>query len=233
MRNNASIQRQLPEKIKKLRKKGYSYRDIETTLQCSKGTIAYHLGRGQKQKLKDRDNNYKKLFPRKLTEFIYCRTTRSAYKEVIPTKTSQFRKKCRGFQFNSILKKGEHFMEKPLTLMQYCQKVWPGIRFKKNYMGKRKVVPARAVCQWTGKPEKDDMGRALMYPFFRCMLSGKIKNFEYNDASCDHINGNRLDNRIENFGLTDLTYNSMKSNRTPKTFLKEIKQIVKHLEKHI
>ena len=40
----------MKEKIYELRAKGYSYRMIEKELGCSKGTISYHLGAGQKEK---------------------------------------------------------------------------------------------------------------------------------------------------------------------------------------
>ena len=50
MRNDTSRLRGLGEQIKKLANKGMSYRQIEKQLGCSKSTIAYHLGKGQKEK---------------------------------------------------------------------------------------------------------------------------------------------------------------------------------------
>jgi hypothetical protein len=44
------------EDILKLYSEGKSYREIQLTLNCSKGTIAYHLGEGQKQKTLERSN---------------------------------------------------------------------------------------------------------------------------------------------------------------------------------
>lgn len=44
----------MKEQILKLRAKGYSYRQIQSKLGCSKGTIAYHLGEGQKEKANQR-----------------------------------------------------------------------------------------------------------------------------------------------------------------------------------
>lgn len=44
------------ENILKLRGEGKSYREIQNILGCSKGTIAYHLGDGQKQKALTRGN---------------------------------------------------------------------------------------------------------------------------------------------------------------------------------
>jgi hypothetical protein len=40
----------MKEAIFELRAKGYSYNQIKAELNCSKGTISYHLGPGQKQK---------------------------------------------------------------------------------------------------------------------------------------------------------------------------------------
>lgn len=54
MINDTSRLRGLGEKIKALAKKGLSYRQIEKELGCSKSTIAYHLGKGQKEKAKAR-----------------------------------------------------------------------------------------------------------------------------------------------------------------------------------
>ena len=47
----------LGPKIKALREQGFSYIDIQNTLNCSKGTISYHLGKGQKEKTKKRRAN--------------------------------------------------------------------------------------------------------------------------------------------------------------------------------
>ena len=47
----------LGPKIKALRKQGYSYKDIQNTLNCSLGTISYYLGKGQKEKTKQRRKN--------------------------------------------------------------------------------------------------------------------------------------------------------------------------------
>lgn len=44
------------EQILKLRAEGKSYRQIQQELNCSKGTIAYHLGEGQKEKTQSKSN---------------------------------------------------------------------------------------------------------------------------------------------------------------------------------
>ena len=54
MRNNASIKRGLKEKILDLAEQGWSYNMIKRRLNCSKSTISYHLGEGQKDKARAR-----------------------------------------------------------------------------------------------------------------------------------------------------------------------------------
>ena len=62
------------ENILKLRAEGKTYREIQEILGCSKGTISYHLGSGQKQKafqrsqkrrqiLRDKIKKYKEQYP--------------------------------------------------------------------------------------------------------------------------------------------------------------------------
>lgn len=56
------------ENILKLRSEGKSYRQIQYILGCSKGTIAYHLGPGQKDKTKERTNRARTKYSRHLWE---------------------------------------------------------------------------------------------------------------------------------------------------------------------
>jgi hypothetical protein len=52
----------LKENIFTLREKGYSYSQISNELGCSKGTISYHVGEGQKHKTNEnRKNNRRKI----------------------------------------------------------------------------------------------------------------------------------------------------------------------------
>lgn len=54
------MQTELCEKIKKLRELGRTYCEIQKELNCSKGTISYYLGDGQKKKNIDRQNEYRR-----------------------------------------------------------------------------------------------------------------------------------------------------------------------------
>jgi transposase len=70
------------ENILKLREEGKSYRQIQEILGCSKGTIAYHLGSGQKEKTHKRTRdlrsaNIEKL--RSLKESFGCADCKEMY----------------------------------------------------------------------------------------------------------------------------------------------------------
>ena len=62
MQNLQSVKRNLGQKIKNLAEQGLSYRKIQKKLGCSKGAIAYHLGKGQKKKALARQAKYKASF---------------------------------------------------------------------------------------------------------------------------------------------------------------------------
>lgn len=70
----------LKEKIFKLREEGNSYRQIQDKLKCSKSTISYYLGAGQKEKSDLRRKKRRKNPLVKKTEFF-------------KTKVNRFRKK--------------------------------------------------------------------------------------------------------------------------------------------
>jgi 5-methylcytosine-specific restriction endonuclease McrA len=53
----------MKEQILKLRDEGKTYNEIQKALGCSKGTIAYHCGQGQKQKTKYRTEQLRQNNP--------------------------------------------------------------------------------------------------------------------------------------------------------------------------
>jgi len=56
------------ENIFRLRAEGKSYREIEQILGCSKGTIAYHLGAGQKEKSHQRYKDIRASYTKRLRD---------------------------------------------------------------------------------------------------------------------------------------------------------------------
>jgi hypothetical protein len=57
------------EEILRLRSEGKTYNEIKDILGCSKGTIAYHVGEGQKQKTRERTSRSRTLRKRILWEY--------------------------------------------------------------------------------------------------------------------------------------------------------------------
>ena len=57
------------DQILELKAKGYSYREIQKIVGCSKGTIAYHIGIGQKDKTRNRTNECRTKIIRFLQEY--------------------------------------------------------------------------------------------------------------------------------------------------------------------
>jgi|TARA_B100000959_G_C14556900_1_gene450032 DNA invertase Pin-like site-specific DNA recombinase len=70
MQNDKSKKRNLGARIKALAEQGLSYRKIEKKLGCSKGAIAYHLGKGQKKKALARQAKYKAKFQMPRDEYL-------------------------------------------------------------------------------------------------------------------------------------------------------------------
>lgn len=73
------MNRNLKPKILELRKKGYCYREIANELNCSKGTVAYHLGKNQREKTNNRTKKYRTANPliKKRDTFVYLDHRRS------------------------------------------------------------------------------------------------------------------------------------------------------------
>jgi CRISPR/Cas system Type II protein with McrA/HNH and RuvC-like nuclease domain len=79
----------MKEEILKLRADGKSYNEIKSILNCSKGTIAYHCGKGQKDK-------YKKNRNRRRENILLAKTDGFKYtpkKDVKPDKKNDKNKK--------------------------------------------------------------------------------------------------------------------------------------------
>ncbi len=86
--------------IKKLRQRGYSYREIKKELGCSSGTISYHLSEGQKEKTLERTRQRRNNDPlrRKLDSFTSTRRVEKIAKEAKSTVAKLAWVKTQGFQ---------------------------------------------------------------------------------------------------------------------------------------
>lgn len=66
------MNKNLKEKILELRNQGLSYSQIKEILRCSKSTISFHCGEGQKKKMLIRQNKFRKNNPlkKKIENFL-------------------------------------------------------------------------------------------------------------------------------------------------------------------
>jgi hypothetical protein len=69
---------ELKDKILELRSQGHSYKYIENVLGCSKGTISFHCGVGQKEKSLARNNKRRKTNPLQFKIYYFCSSKRNA-----------------------------------------------------------------------------------------------------------------------------------------------------------
>lgn len=95
--------RKIKDQILELRSQGKSYKEIAETLNCSRGAISYHCGKGQKNKskIRQRKNNqtrhpyYRKMHAFKVTNRNYekVKIAQSKFYKVLYYKIYTFRRK--------------------------------------------------------------------------------------------------------------------------------------------
>ena len=228
MRTQRSKQRGVKEKILTLRQEGHSYNSIKRETGVSKSTVSYHCGVGQKEKTISRMMKRKEGICGKVHAFIY--TPRKPYQAVV-YKLGPIRKKARGFihgprrrtagmTYQIMKSKLKHPNQK---VWAYIGKVFPSIKSEKDII--------QAVNQWTEKPDTEE-GKPLMYLYMRCKIDGEIYNAKGSDIQADHINGDRLDNRMSNFSFVHSVCNYMKGQMSYKQLYEKICKIKTNLEKY-
>jgi len=229
MRTNASLQSRKKERIIELRSLNYTYRKIQEAIPgLSKGSISYHCGEGQKEKTREVNRKRQEGICSKVHGFIYDQ--RKPYKPPV-YKLREMRKKARGFTYGakSLRKKATYKANKDMLkhpiqkVWVYIGKVFPGIKSEKE--------PIPSVNQWTGEPDFEN-GKQLVFPYMRCKLSGEIYNAKGSDVHADHIDGDRLNNHIDNFSFVSGVCNYMKGQMTYKKFYQMICKIKTNLEKY-
>jgi len=90
----------MQEQILALRAKGWSYNRITAELGCSKGTVAYHCGKGQKAKAQRRQQHYRRndVLLKKCDNFKNRPAKRQHVPEAKTTDSQRLHNKRRDFQ---------------------------------------------------------------------------------------------------------------------------------------
>jgi len=232
MRTQKSKSEGKKEYILSLRQQGLSYGEIVKRVQCSKGTVSYHLGEGQREKTILRNRKLQSGIFRKVRDFAYKndRGGRGNYKEVKVTRIGDIRKKARCFCYGyKSKKKGKYQMNKNnlrfkgSKVWSFLEKVWPGICLQNKNV--------QSINQWTKKPDTEN-GVPVMYPMVRCKLTDEIVDAELSNVHCDHADGDRTNNDTNNFTLTVKRFNEMKGRDSYEDFYKNCKKFVEVYEKY-
>jgi 5-methylcytosine-specific restriction endonuclease McrA len=113
-----SMLKKLKEKIIELKLKGLSYNQIQKKLNCSKGSISYHCGVGQKEKSKIRVKKYrnqnKNILKKKIEGFHYRKNKENKeiqyknkkIKEILKSRIMRFSRMENG-KYNKLFNEGQ------------------------------------------------------------------------------------------------------------------------------
>lgn len=114
--------RNIGQKIIELKNDGKSFSEILDICRCSKATISYHLGQGQKQKFASRQrNNRTKLHPysRKIESFIDKPRKSNKIQNAAPTWRPKIYQKIRTFCMSVQERKIQRHKKKKHQLVQH------------------------------------------------------------------------------------------------------------------
>jgi hypothetical protein len=205
MRSKASIKRGLKEKIIFLHKDGLSLNNIAKKLNCSTGTVSYHISEGQKEKNSFRRDKQREGLGYKILRYMnnwnqknYIRNYDNHIKKI-----NDIRGKLRNFMYSNKKRKNRLNFEKPnYRPLDLWRKIWPD--FQQNNKN------VQAVNQWNNKLDFDENNQPILYPYVRCRLTDIIIN-AVTESHIDHINSNPCDNSFENFSIVHKLANQAKT----------------------
>lgn len=175
----------LGKKIIELYDKGFSYREIEKKLGCSKGLISYHCGTGQKEKTlnnqrRDRKNNVLKT---KIKRFQH-------YPSKISKNEESIRKRIEDILKNKI--RGFCLTEKVKGRYARCKTT-----FKvKDLIDK---IESNPVCYLTGRPINLEEGRSYHLDHIIPRSKGGDNSLDNCGLACKVANQAKTDMTLEEF----------------------------------
>lgn len=176
----------LGKKILELYEKGFSYREIEKKLGCSKGLISYHCGAGQKEKTRNnqRRNRSSDVLKAKVQRFVGR-----------PSKQQKTKKE-------SIKKKIEDILRIKIRGFCLTEKVnGRYARCKTTFKVKDLVKKIRSnpVCYLTGRPINLEEGRSYHLDHIVPRSKGGDNSLDNCGLTCRVANQAKNDMTLEEF----------------------------------
>lgn len=204
------------EHIFELKEKGYSYRDMNKEFGYSKGTISYHLGKGQKEKNNQRQIKLRKEKPilRKVERYLrkpllhkdniikedfVTSPERLLYKKVYDFNKKDF--------FNNNRRRNKNLI----------------MKFTANQLIEREGDINNITCEFTG--EKIDINDTKSYELDHLLPASRPELFE--NYTPEIVNG--LDNCV----FVKPVINRMKSDQTYEELIENCIKILKHANYNI
>ena len=225
MRSHTSEKRQLKENIILLRSNGLTYKEIAEELNCSKGTISYHLNSETKRKAEENKKKQREGLGYRFRRFMY---NEKRYKGEKNPSSSSLRARFKNFRYGD--KRRKHRMNVEITKndlnykpLDCWKKFWPDYTYKMQY--------EQAVNQHTGELDFYPNGEPICYPYIRCFATDDIIN-SLTEAQNDHLDGDNSNNRLSNLTLIRSKNNEIKSDLTYEKFFEEAEKMKKTYEKY-
>lgn len=187
------------ENIIRMGSMGYSYDRIQQELGVSKGTISYHLGKGQKEKTRNRQKKQ-----RSGVGYKFDRFRRNYIKQSNEENSSKKIHINCNLKFKSFRLSGDIMKYKKID--QY-KKFWP------NYTEKNQS--AQAINQNTNELDFDENGHPIIYPHIRCRYEDIIIDATSTLSHIDHIDGDKTNNALSNMAIVSGKSNMIKTNMSP------------------
>ena len=170
----------MKEEILKLREEGKTYKQICDELGCSKGTVAYHCGVGQKEKTRTRTREQRKniCLLSKIDHFKHRKNKNSKVEVEAKCKRNKLNDKSRDFQRGSIRGKSESNF---------------------NYKDVIKKFGEIPTCYLTGRVIDLKMPRTYNFDHIVPSSKGGNNNLENLGITCRDVNVAKNDMSVDEF----------------------------------
>jgi 5-methylcytosine-specific restriction endonuclease McrA len=164
--------KKLKTKILELRKQGYSYNEIQDSLGCSKSTISFHCGTGQKEKSKLRLKKLRKNNPLYVKINNFLRKSKIKENTLNPVSKNSFIKRLKIKTWTFVKNKKEGgYKKRMFTEQELIEK-----------------IGNNPVCYLTGRPININDSRSYALDHFISRSKGGDNSLENCEIACIEAN---------------------------------------------